>query len=220
MLRVRYYFNAALAFALVLATTGAARAADDAHKKGDTHGGGGPSVLDIFAGAIDLAIWTIVVFVILLFLLSKYAWKPMLEGLRKREESIKGAVEEAKVARAETQRMQAEFQKKLDEAHQQIPKLLEEARRDAQQLAEEMRAKANADIAAERQRLRREIETATDQALQTIWTKTADIAAEIAGKAIRRALTEDDQRRLVEEAMSELRVAGEARLRERDGART
>ncbi len=218
MLRVRYYWNVALACALVLATTGSAWAADDAHKQG-ADPGGEAGKLDIFAGAVDLAIWTIVVFLILLFILSKFAWKPMLEGLKKREESIRGAVEEAKVARAETARMQAEFQRKLDDAHQQIPKLMEQARRDAQQLAEEMRARANADIAAERQRLRREIDTATDQALQTLWTKAADIAADIAGKAIRRSLTEDDQRRLVEESMNELRVAGEARLKETNGAR-
>jgi F-type H+-transporting ATPase subunit b len=220
MLRVRFYWNVALAFALGHLTTGVARAADE-HGTGD-HGKGGSPNLDIFAGALDLGIWTVVVFLVLLFVLSKYAWKPMLEGLKKREESIKGAVEEAKIARAETQRMQADFQRKLDEAHQQIPQLMEEARRKAQELAEEMRVKANADIAAERQRLRREIDTATDQALQTIWNKAADIAADIAGKAIRRSLTEEDRRRLVEEAMNELRVAGEARIRERqtDGARS
>jgi F-type H+-transporting ATPase subunit b len=190
---------------------------------GGDHGDGGqkdakhgdePAKLDIFAGALDLGIWTVVVFLILLFVLTRYAWKPMLEGLRKREESIRGAVEEAKIARAETHRMQAEFEKKLEDAHQEIPKLMEEARRKAQEMAEEMRAKANSDIAAERQRLRREIDTATDQALQQIYTSAADVAADIATRAIGRSLTPEDQHRLVEEAMNELREAGQKRLEE------
>lgn len=205
MQRVRYFWNVVLSSALVLLTTGVAWAADD-HKKGEA------SKLDIFAGALDLALWTIVVFVLLLYIMTKFAWKPMLEGLRKREESIRGAIEEAKVARADTARMQAEFQQKLDEAHQQIPKLMEEARRRATELAEDMRSKANADIATERQRLRREIDTATDQALQQIWTKAAQIAAEIAGKAIRRSLTAEDQHRLVEEALNEMREEGASHL--------
>src|SRR5262245_18426960 len=126
MRRARYFWNVALAFALVLVTLGVVGAADDDYGKGGSKGGS--AKLDIFADALDLIIWTIVVFLLLLFILSKYAWKPMLEGLKKREESILRAVEEAKVARAETQRMQAEFQRKLDDAHQQIPQLMEEAR--------------------------------------------------------------------------------------------
>jgi F-type H+-transporting ATPase subunit b len=233
MQRARYIWSVALAFALVLTAAGGVRAADKAdHKEADKHGakddkhGGdkhgddkhGSGQLDIFQGALDLAIWTVVVFVLLLFILTKYAWKPMLEGLRKREESIRGAVEEAKIARAETQRMQAEFEKKLEDAHQQIPKLMEEARRKAQEMAEEMRSKANADIAAERQRLRREIDTATDQALQQIWTNAAQIASEIAAKAIRRSLTPDDQQRLAEAALDEMREEGAGHVNEIAGS--
>src|SRR5947209_3708570 len=137
MLRARFFWNVVLSLALVLLTTGVLWAADDhGEKKGEA------GKLDIFHGALDLALWTIVVFVLLFFILSKYAWKPMLEGLNKREQSIRGAVEEAKIARAETERLKAEFTRELEAAHQQIPKLMEEARRKAQELAEEMRAKA------------------------------------------------------------------------------
>jgi len=210
MERARYLWNVVLSLVLTLATTGLVWAADShGSPKSET-----PSNLDIFAGALDLAIWTIVVFLLLLFVLTKFAWKPMLEGLRKREESIRGAVEEAKIARAETERAKSEFQRELAEAHQQIPKLMEEARRKAQELNDEMRAKANADIGAERLRLRREIDTATDQALQKIWTQLADSSTLIAAKAIRRSLTAEDHQRLVEEAMAELRKAGQERLEE------
>src|SRR5688500_13000128 len=93
----------------------------------------------------DLGLWTIVIFVLLLVILRKFAWGPRLEGLTKREQSIRDAVEEAKKARDETARVSAEFKAKMDQAYAEIPKMMDEARRDAQTLAEEMRAKANQD---------------------------------------------------------------------------
>jgi F0F1-type ATP synthase membrane subunit b/b' len=116
------------------------------------------------------------------------------------------------------ERVKAEFQRELEAAHQQIPKLMEEARRKAQELADEMRAKANADIAAERQRLRRELDTATDQALQQLLTKAADLATTIAGKAIRRSLTAEDQQRLAEVALNEMREEGAGHVNEIAGS--
>ena len=169
---------------------------------------------DLFGQALDLAIWTVVVFLVLLFVLSKFAWKPMLAGLQQREESIRGAVEEAKQARAETERARAEFKQELAKAHEEIPKLLDEARKDAQRLAEEMRAKAVKEIAEDRQRLRKEIETARDQALQELWTNAAQLATLISAKTVRRSLSPDDHRRLVDEALVELKNAGTERQRQ------
>jgi len=152
----------------------------------------------------DLGLWTIVVFLALFFILSKVAWGPMLEGLQKREQTIRSAVEEAKEARKETERVRAEFKAEMEKAYAEIPRMMDEARRDAQALAEEMRAKAQADIQTERQRLRREIDMARDQALQELWNRTADLATLVSSKAIRRSLSEDDHRRLVDDALTEL----------------
>jgi F-type H+-transporting ATPase subunit b len=165
----------------------------------------------IFAPALDLFIWTFLVFLLLLFILSKFAWKPMLEALRKREETIRGAVEEAKHARAETERVRNEFQAEMNKAYAEIPKIMDEARRDAQVLADEMRAKATADIQAERQRLRREIETARDQALKELQDHAANLATLISAKALGRAVSVEDHRRLVDEALVELRETGKDR---------
>jgi F-type H+-transporting ATPase subunit b len=164
--------------------------------------------------AIDLGIWTLVVFLLLFLILTRYAWKPMLEGLHKREESIRLAVDEAKIAREETKRIQAEFQAKMDAAFAEIPKMMEEARRQAEQLRDEMKTKALADIATERQRLRREVDTARDQALQEIWNQAAQLATLISAKAIGRSLNDEDHRRLNEVALGEVRQAGEKRKSE------
>jgi F-type H+-transporting ATPase subunit b len=157
---------------------------------------------------IDLAIWTLVVFLSLFFILKKAAWGPIMEGLHKREDAIRSAVEEAKLARAETERVRAQFQKEMDEAFAKIPQMMDEARRDAARMAEEMKTKAAADIQAERQRARREVEVAKDQALHEILNQMAQLATMISAKAIRRNISEEDHRRLVDETLTELRNAG------------
>ena len=95
---------------------------------------------DILEMRFDLTVWSIVVFVLLFLVLRKFAWGPILDGLTKREQSIEGSLVEAKKVREELAQQQAEFQKQLAEANQQIPKLLEAARRDAEHLKEEMRS--------------------------------------------------------------------------------
>lgn len=152
----------------------------------------------------ELAIWAIVIFAVLLFVLRKMAWTPMLEGLQKREESIKSSVEEAKRARADTERISQEFKIKMDQAYAEIPKIMDQARRDAEAFKEETRAQTTKEVQAERQRLRREIETARDQALQELWNQAAQLATLISAKAIGRSLTADDHRRLLDEAIGEL----------------
>ncbi len=158
-------------------------------------------IMDFFA---DTAIWTVVVFLGLFFILRKAAWGPILEGLHKREEAIHHAVAEAKELRAENARAQAFLKGELDKAHAEIPAMMEEARKDAAALKEEMRSEANAEIQKERARLMRELDTAKDQALQEIWTSAANLATLISTKAVGRALSVDDHRRLVDEALAEV----------------
>ncbi len=162
----------------------------------------------------ELGLWTLVVFVLLLLILRKAAWKPMLEGLRNREESIRSAIEDAQAARDEAQRLRAQLQGEMNKAHEKVRDILDEARRDAQRTTEEMVARARTEIQTERDRLRREISTARDQALQEIWNQTAQLATLVSAKAIRRELTHDDHRRLVDEALAELRQAGQERQRQ------
>jgi F-type H+-transporting ATPase subunit b len=163
-----------------------------------------PGILSLIP---DLMIWTVIVFLGLLYVLKRYAWKPMLDGLQRREQNIHAAMEEAQRARDEAQKMQAQFQAQMNQAAERVREMMDVARRDAQQLNDEMVAKAKSEITAERDRLRREIEAARDQALSEIWSQTAQLATQISAKAIRRGLSEDDHRRLVDEALGELTAA-------------
>ncbi len=185
---LRAWQTAALAGLALVLVPGAALAADT----------------NILEPRFDLGIWTIVVFVILLVVLWKTAWGPMLEGLHKREETIRGSVEEARRTRDEMEQLRSRFKIEMDQAYAKIPEMMDEARREAQRLSDEMRAKATADIQAEKQRSRHELEVARDQALQELWTQAAQLATLISAKAIGRSLSEDDHRRLLDEALREL----------------
>ena len=153
----------------------------------------------------DTALWAIVVFGGLLLILRGKAWGPILEGLQKREEAIRSSLEDAKKTRDEMEKMRADFQKELADAHQQIPALMEEARKKAESAANDMRAKAAAEIQTERERLRHEVAIAKDQAIKEIWEQAAQLATLISAKAIGRSLSDDDHRRLLDEAMVEMR---------------
>jgi len=153
---------------------------------------------------VDLGVWTLVVFLLLLFILSRLAWKPMLEGLKKRESNIKSAMEEARKAREEAEKLQAYFQAEMNKAGEKVREILDEARRDAQRTTDDMVARARGEIQAERERLYRELATARDQALQEIWNQAAQVATLVSAKAIRRSLSAEDHRRLVDEALAEL----------------
>jgi F-type H+-transporting ATPase subunit b len=170
--------------------------------------------VNVMALRWELGLWTLVVFSLLLLILRKAAWKPMLEGLRNREESIRSAIEEAHRAREEAQRLREQLQGEMNKAHEKVRDILDEAHRNAQRTTEEMVAKARGEIQSERERLRREIGLARDQALQEIWNQTAQLATLVSAKAIRRELTQDDHRRLIDEALAELRQAGNERQRQ------
>jgi F-type H+-transporting ATPase subunit b len=162
---------------------------------------------NILSPRYDLGIWTIVVFGVLLLVLRKYAWGPMLEGLQRREQNIQGALDEARRGREEAERLRADLQQEMNHAQEKVRDILDEGRRGAQRQYDELVAKARSDIQGERERLHREVDMARDQALHELWTRTAQLATLISAKAIRRQLNEDDHRRLVDEAITELRNA-------------
>jgi F-type H+-transporting ATPase subunit b len=158
--------------------------------------------------ALDLTLWTIVVFLLLLFVLGKYAWGPLLQALEAREHNIHSALEEAQKAREESQQLREQLQKEVNRSQEMVRDLIDQGRRDAQHAAEEILNKARGEVQTERDRLHREIELARDQALQQIWGQTAQLATLVSSKVIRRQLNPDDHRQLVDEALAELHQSG------------
>lgn len=170
-------------------------------QEADAPHGGQPNILE---PQLPLAFWTLIVFLVLMAVLWRFAWGPLAKALHDREHHLQHNMEEAERARTEAAALLAEHRKQMDQANQQIQALLDEARRDAQASAEEIRKAAQAEAEATRNRAVHDISTARDQALTDIWSKTADLAVGIAGKVLQRELSPEDHRRLIDQATSEL----------------
>jgi F-type H+-transporting ATPase subunit b len=154
----------------------------------------------------DLGIYTLVVFGILIFILGRYAWGPVMAGLDKREANLRKAHADADAARAEAQKALDEVKARLARANDEIRAMLDEARRDAQVVKDQMKADAATEIQAERDRIRREIDMARDQALTEIYQQAVTLAALVSSKAVKRELTPSDHQRLLDEALADLRT--------------
>lgn len=159
----------------------------------------------------DLGIWTVMVFGLVLLILRKYAWKPILEGLQRREKSIQTALDEAHKAREEAAQLRSEFDAQSRKADDQARHILDEARRAAERTTAEMTAEAHKKIQAEHERLQREMNLAYDQARRDLQTQAVQLATLVASKVIRRQLNQDDHRQMVEEALAELRQSSNGR---------
>jgi F-type H+-transporting ATPase subunit b len=159
---------------------------------------------NIFEPQPALMIWTLVVFLGLLVILRRFAWKPLVSALHQREEHMEHVLEETERARNESEQLLAEHRRRLAASEEQIRAMFDQAKKDAQTLAEEIIKKSEAEAEAQKQRATREIVAARDQALAEIWTKTADLAVSVAGKVLGKSVTGDEHRRLVEAAIAEL----------------
>ena len=148
----------------------------------------------------DLAIFTFVVFLLLLAILWKFAWGPISHGLEKREHHIAEQIAAAERANAEAKQMLVDYEHKLASAHEEMRAIIEEGRRDAAEIQQEILAQARADAAAEMDRAKREVQTAKDQALRELAETSANLAVELAGKIIRTQLDATQHAQLVTEA--------------------
>jgi len=151
----------------------------------------------------DLAVWTLVVFLVVLAILWRFAWGPIRQGLSKREQEIAGQIAEAQRTHAEARELLAEYERKLAASKEEVRGLLEAGRRQAEQLARQTLDQAKQDAAGQRQRALEQIESATAAALKELADRSATLAVELAGKILRVRLNPQDHARLIEEAVAE-----------------
>jgi F-type H+-transporting ATPase subunit b len=153
----------------------------------------------------DLAIWSFAVFVLLAGLLAKFAWKPILEGLDKRERGIADTIAATRAANEEAKSMLASYERRLAEASEEVRGMLEEARRDAEATKQTILAEARKAADDEQARAKREIGLATDDALSRIAERAGELAVDVAGKFLREKLSTDDHQRLVRDSVASIR---------------
>jgi F-type H+-transporting ATPase subunit b len=153
----------------------------------------------------DLALWTLVVFLVMLVVLWKAAWKPIIQGLDKREKSVADQIAQAERNNQEAKQLLASYQQKLDSAQNEVRAILERARRDAEQAGREMMDKTREEIQREHQKALREIDSAAAVAMKDLAQLSADLAVQLAGKIVRGNLKPVDHAELIEQALRDFR---------------
>jgi F-type H+-transporting ATPase subunit b len=152
----------------------------------------------------DLAIWSFAVFALLMAGLTAFAWKPIMEGLERRERSIADSIASAERANDEARRMLASYERRLAEASDEVRAMLEEARRDAESTKQTILAEARGAADEEKARARHEIGLARDEALSQIAERAGQLAVDVAGKFLRDRLSQEDQSRLIRDAVASI----------------
>jgi F-type H+-transporting ATPase subunit b len=151
-----------------------------------------------------LFIWTLVTFLVLLALLAKFAWRPLLEALDSRQDQIRKSLDDAQKAKQELERLQHESALILRQARGEAEAIVASSRGDAERLKEEIRQKAKADAEAIVRNAERQIQLETDRALRQIRREAVDLSVMIASKLIRRNLSREDNEKLIDEALKQL----------------
>jgi F-type H+-transporting ATPase subunit b len=164
-----------------------------------------------FAGAMqanpmefrsDGAIFSFIVFLMLLAVLGIFAWKPISEGLAKREATISKALEDAKKASETATAAMKEYQLKIDAAQSQAAEIVGEARKAAEASGQRILAEAKAEAERQRDRALSDIEAAKQSALSELAGKSTDMAFGLARRVVGRELNPNDHQNLIQDALA------------------
>jgi len=156
---------------------------------------------------VGLMIWTLVVFLLSMYILSKVAFPRIAEALDKRQQAIEESIDTAERTRVEADKLLAEYRERLHEARSQADEIVARARKTAENNEAESVAEAKRKREEMMAATRRDIQQETRRAIQEIRNEVADLTVLATEKVTRKTLTDADQKRLVEEALSELDFA-------------
>jgi F-type H+-transporting ATPase subunit b len=153
---------------------------------------------------VGLMVWTLVCFGITFFVLKRFAFGPVQKIIDERRQRIRQALDEADKARAEARRLLEEHRSMMKQARGEAEQILAEARRVADSQRERMRDELEADRQRRIEETTKQIEAETRRALEQIRTEVAELTLEATSKVTGKVLTDDDHRRLIEDAVREL----------------
>ncbi len=157
---------------------------------------------------IASGVTALVVFGLVFAVLAVKVWPAIASGLDERANKIKNEIEAAEAARAQAKSALEQYERSLADAREQAQKEIDKARTAANALAADLKAKAETDMAAMKAKALADIEAAKRVALAEIYVESANLATAVAGKILQREINRNDQSRLVEDALSELKTAG------------
>ncbi|PYQ41230.1 MAG: ATP synthase F0 subunit B [Acidobacteria bacterium] len=153
---------------------------------------------------LGLTLWTVVLFAIFAFVLTKLGWKPLLAMIEEREKGIHDAVGSAQKANEEAQRLLAQHQELIREAGRQREEIVKRALADAETVKTDLIAQARAESDRMVQKAKEQIEREKKLAIQELRSSVADLAVEAASKIVQSSLTPEAQKKLVHDFIDNL----------------
>ncbi len=151
-----------------------------------------------------LFIWTILTFLVLVGLLARFAWRPLMEALDRRQAAIVTSLEDARRAQQELQRLQRESAQMMAAARSEAEAIVSRSRSDAEALREELKQKARAEAAGIVKNAERQIQLETARAVQQIRQEAVDLSVAIASKILQRQVSKEDNEGLIEETLKQV----------------
>lgn len=198
-----------LGVALAPTATYAAESTDEAHS---TEDGDHSHEKAEKSGPLNLvygeAIWNLLIFLIVLGILAKFVFPVIRDGLKAREAKLEGDLTAAENVKADAEASVAAYKAKLAEAQKEAQVVIDEAKKSAEQVAMKVKADAESEIVKMKERATAEIESAKDAALSEVYTQTAELSTQIAGRILKREINAADQQQLVSDSLAELAKSG------------
>lgn len=152
----------------------------------------------------DMAFFSAIVFLLLLFGLSATAWKPIMQGLEKREDTIAGNIADAEKAKVDAESKLAEYESKLAAANEEAAAIVAEARKDAEATGQKVVAEAQEEAQRLRERATADIESAKRVALADLANQSTDVAMALAQRVVGREVRAEDHQGLIQEMLAKL----------------
>lgn len=163
----------------------------------------------LFAGNVGNAIWTLVIFSVLLVVLGKFAWGPILRSLQKREQFIRDSLEQARKEREDAAELLKQYQEQLRQAEQKAQAVIQQGHRDAQAVSRQIVAEARTEASRTIEQARREIGLARDQAIKELYAEAASLATAVAERIVKRELRSEEHWALIRQSLEQLEAAAQ-----------
>jgi F-type H+-transporting ATPase subunit b len=163
-----------------------------------SEGGAAAEEQGIFSGTLADSLWTLIAFFVLLAILTKFAWKPLVAQLQARQDYIKQQIDTAEASRKNAEAL-------LDQYKQQGVEIVNKLTAQAQLLEKEMVSKAGDEVAQMKRRAQADIEYARIAASQQMWQEAEDMLLALSGEIVGRAVTHEDNLRLLYESIEKLK---------------
>ena len=164
--------------------------------------------MDLITPGFGLVFWTAITFIILLVILRKFAWKPILGAVSEREEGIKSALASAEDARKEMQNLTADNERILKEARAEREIMMKEAREIKDAMIAEAKDEAKSEATKIMTQAQAAIQSEKQAAIATIKSQVAELSVGIAEKVVRKELANDkDQSQLIEQLLKEVTIS-------------